>query len=37
MTGGEAVSLEAGPVRRLVKEPIAIILQTKGRKEAFST
>ena len=37
MTGGEAVGLEGGLVRRLMKVPIAITLQTKGRKEAFST
>lgn len=34
---GEAVGLEGGLIRRLSEEPIAITLQTKGRKEAFST
>lgn len=29
--------LEARPVRRLVKEAIAITLHNKGRKGAFST
>lgn len=37
VTGGETVSLEARPVRRLVKEAIASTLPIQGRKEAFST
>lgn len=33
MTGGETMRLEAEPVRRLVKEPIAITLHSKGKKK----